>query len=129
MKLEVLAQKVKITCRPGARLAWDKQDEWQRRARGYTCTLSYRGRRMAVDFWMGTGIGHEPSSLDVLDSLLMDANTYDNSRGFEDWASELGLDTDSRAVEKTYRQIGRQAESLKRLLGDDYDTFLSAEQD
>jgi hypothetical protein len=129
MKLENLAQKVKITCRREARLPWEKQDKWQREAHGYTCTLSYRGRRLTVDFWMGRGIGHEPYSLDVLGNLLLDAGTHDNARGFEDWASELGLNPDSRQDEKLYRKVGKQVESLKKLLGDDYETFLSAEQD
>ncbi len=126
-KLEDLAQKVKTTSVRGTRLPWEKEDKWQREAYGYTCTLSYKGRRMTVDFWMGRGIGHEPYSLDVLSSLLSDASTYDNARDFEDWASELGLDPDSRKAEMTYREVGRQTEKLKKLLGDDYETFLYAE--
>jgi hypothetical protein len=129
MKLADIAKRVSIKTQPGARVAWDKLDDWQKRARGYTCTLVYRGRRMTVDFWMGTDIGHEPTSGDVLASLLSDASTHDNSSSFEDWAADLGLDPDSRAAERTYRQVARLTAQLKRLLGDEYDSFMMAEQD
>jgi hypothetical protein len=75
--------------------------------------------------------GKKPQAraLDVLLSLLSDASTYDNSSGFEDWASELGMDPDSRSALKTYQQVDKQAAKLRKLLGNDYDTFLVAEQD
>lgn len=129
MKLAELSREVKIACRDGAGLDWEKQDEWQRNARGYSCTLGYKGRRMTIDFWMGSGIGHEPAADDVLSALLSDAATHDNASSFEDWASELGLDADSRSAERTYRLVARQTGKLKKLLGDDYETFLEAEQD
>ena len=129
-RLEDLAREVKITCVQGARLPWEKQDEWRRSARGYTCTLSYRGRRMTVDFWMGRGLDHEPSSWEVLTAMLSDASSYDSASGLEDWASDMGFDLDSREAlrraAKLYRDVERQTERLKKLLGDDYETFLYA---
>lgn len=53
----------------------------------------------------------------------------DNSSSFEDWCSELGFDADSRKAEKIYRASVRQTEKLKKLLGNEYETFLNAERD
>lgn len=44
MTLKELSEQVKIKAVQGARLDWDKQDEWQRRANGWRVTLSYQGR-------------------------------------------------------------------------------------
>lgn len=129
MQLSQIASKLKITCSPGASLAWEKQDDWQKRANGYRCTLSYRGRRMSLDFWQGSGIAGFPTVEGVLDAVLSDASTIDNASSFEDWCSELGFDADSRKAEKIYRASVRQTEKLKKLLGSEYETFLYAERD
>ena len=60
-----------------------------------------------------------PTVADVLDCLAMDASSYDNSRDFEDWASDFGMDTDSRKAERIYRVSGEQAKQLRHLLGDE----------
>lgn len=70
-------------------------------------------------FSQGRGINHPPTSQDVLSCLASDAAGYENARSFEEWASEYGYDTDSRKAEKIFRSVKRQAEQLKRLLGDD----------
>lgn len=59
-----------------------------------------------------------PRLADVLDCLASDANGYDNSRNFEDWASDYGYDTDSRKAEATYRIVAEQAKGLRYFLGD-----------
>lgn len=43
-----------------------------------------------------------PNALDVIHSLILDAEAIDHPT-FEDWASDLGLDSDSRKAEATYR--------------------------
>lgn len=43
-----------------------------------------------------------PNPADVMHSLVMDSLVLD-AGDFEEWASELGYDTDSRSAEKTYR--------------------------
>lgn len=112
---------------------------------GAKWTLDYRdaitfetekGRR-AVN--RGSGVGFqkpiEPDPVDVIWSLMRDADVLD-SGGFENWASELGYDTDSRKAEAIYHEaiyheclelalklragIGEQALSELRDAGQDY---------
>lgn len=59
-----------------------------------------------------------PTLESVLDCLASDAASYDNARDLEDWAAELGMDTDSRKTEKSYRVTGDQSKRLRHLLGD-----------
>lgn len=46
--------------------------------------------------------GKLPQLVDVLYSLVMDAGYVRHGQTFEDFCSELGLDTDSRKAEATY---------------------------
>jgi hypothetical protein len=70
-------------------------------------------------FSTGKGWNRTPELADVLDCIASDASSYENAQSFEDWASEFGYDTDSRKAEKMYRAIKRQAEQLKRMLGEE----------
>lgn len=58
-----------------------------------------------------------PELRDILYSLVQDASVL-NSSGFEDWASELGYDTDSRKAEATYRACVDQSLAFKALIGE-----------
>ena len=75
--------------------------------------------------WEGTyhcGIGHggkAPQLEDVLYSLIADSDCLEYN-GFEDWASCMGFDEDSRKAEKLYRDCCTQArEFLDGLCGPD----------
>lgn len=57
----------------------------------------------------------KPKVEDVLNCLASDASGIDQS--FEDWASELGYDTDSRKAEQIYQTCQKQARELRQLLG------------
>lgn len=57
----------------------------------------------------------KPSAADILDCLSSDACGIEQS--FEDWASDLGYDTDSRKAFDTYQTCQRQAKELRSLLG------------
>lgn len=59
----------------------------------------------------------KPEIEDVLNCLAMDASSVENARDFEDFANELGYDSDSRSAEKTYRICQEQARELESLLG------------
>lgn len=59
----------------------------------------------------------EPKLTDVVHSLIMDASVLD-SGGFEDWAAELGYDTDSRKAESIYRECLEIALKLRAGLGE-----------
>ncbi len=85
----------------------------------YKCRITVGRRGFSLYFSQGYGIKHEPELAGVLDCLASDAAGYENAQSFEDWASEYGYDLDSRKAEKIYRTVKRQAEQLKRTLGDD----------
>lgn len=88
----------------------------------WRCTLRMGSRRMTVVFSMGMGHrGKEPDAASVLDCLLSDSSSVDNARGFEDWCRDFGYDTDSRRAERTYKACERQAEKLRKFLGDLYE--------
>ncbi len=102
-------------------------DKWQQEANPWTITLRYRRRQMRVNYWTGQGITTDPSAVDVLESLCMDASGADQS--FDEWCSDYGYDTDSRKAERTYRSVQEQTRRLRRLLGDDFDEIVSLDDD
>jgi hypothetical protein len=95
------------------------EDDWSRGASHYKLTLKCGRRQMTTYFSMGSAHTSEPQLADVLDCLASDAAGVENAQSFENWCAEYGYDTDSRKAEKTFKICERQAENLKRLLGDD----------
>lgn len=67
--------------------------------------------------FFGTGTPLMPELSDVLYSLVMDADVLDAS-SFEEWASNLGYDTDSRKAETIYRACLDIALKLRNALGE-----------
>lgn len=59
-----------------------------------------------------------PDTCDVIASLVGDADALDHA-GFEEWASEHGVDPDSRAAERTYRACLEVALKLRSAVGED----------
>jgi hypothetical protein len=59
-----------------------------------------------------------PEACDVLYSLASEAGVL-NCSGFEDWASDMGYDDDSRKAEKIYKECIETALKLRAALGDD----------
>lgn len=106
----------------GARLAWDKQADWQRQSNGYTCVLRYQKRKATFDFWMGSAHTREPTAADVLSALC-----YEVPAMFEEFCCEYGYSLDSISALKTYRRCLRYQAKARRLLGADYDAFTSKE--
>lgn len=81
-------------------------------------TLRMNGRQMTIPFFKGYGHGGaEPTAEEVLECLISDYSGWDSANDFEDWASDLGLDTDSRKAERTYQQVEKQSRKLKNFLG------------
>lgn len=72
---------------------------------GYGASL-YSGRKPIV-----------PQMRDVLYSLAMDASVLDSSC-FEDWANELGYESDSRKAESIYHSCMEIALKLRNALGE-----------
>lgn len=91
----------------------------------WTCLLRCGRSRMTIPFSMGSALTREPTVAEVLDCLASDASGIENARSFEDWCGEYGYDVDSRKAEKTFKVCQRQANQLKRFLGDSaYATLL-----
>lgn len=53
----------------------------------------------------------------VLDGYVSDASCYDEARDFNDFAANLGYDTDSRKAEATYRACGEILRWLTTFVG------------
>ncbi|MGC1583312.1 MAG: hypothetical protein WA766_17640 [Candidatus Acidiferrales bacterium] len=80
----------------------------------------YSTRKLTTYFSQDYGHnGAEPKVTDVLDCLASDASSIDNARGFEDWCSDFGYDSDSRKAEKTFKACEHGAKRLKTFLDDD----------
>lgn len=91
--------------------------------RAWTCTLRFSRRKattLTVLFFQVVAHEYDPSAADVLRVLISDADGFEGACRFEDWASECGLDPDSRAAEETYKQVERQTARLRVFLGSDY---------
>lgn len=116
-----------------ARAVIDKEfvprDDWDRTARHYKVTLSipYTDHRMVTSYHMGSAHKKPPTVLQVMSSLLSEANAVARGESFEQWADEFGYDTDSRKAESLYRTIVAQTEELRNFLltnGDPWVTWL-----
>ncbi len=92
----------------------------------YTVTLKYQRRQMTVPFYMGYAHTNEPAAEDVLECLLSDSDVENYE--FEEWAANLGYDSDSRRAERIYTQSQRQTKRLRTFLGNDFDLFLYADR-
>lgn len=101
-------------------------DDMPAGSRHWICDIDCGGRGMSVHFSQGPAHKDPPTAADVLDCLASDASGYDNAGSFEDWCAEYGFDSDSRRAERTHRNVGRQAEALREILGTpaDYETLL-----
>ncbi len=86
----------------------------------WACRITDGANVMELVFSKGQGHHSEEPQLDeVLDCLASDAASIQDGASFEDWAADLGYDTDSRKAERTYQAVKDQAEKLRALLGDD----------
>ncbi len=98
----------------GQRLRWETEvDHWR-------CVLKRsRVPAMTIDFYMGVGReGRRPSTVDVLECLLDDADGVEQSSGdFEEWAQWFGFDSDSRKAEQMFIAVRQQTERLEAFLG------------
>jgi hypothetical protein len=116
----------------GAKADRSMQSPWQIAANDYSCRLTYQGRSMTLDYYQGRGIKRDPDAAGVLDNLLSDASSFDQSGSFHEWASDFGYDTtepkSKKEAQKIYSAVRKQTERLKTLLGVDYEEFVTAER-
>ena len=84
-------------------------------------------RSMTTFFSMGSAHRNPPTAKDVIECLLMDAQSIEGE-SFEDWADAMGWDQDSRKAERCYKVIGEQAAALETFLGsDDYQAMIDGQ--
>jgi hypothetical protein len=91
---------------------------------GWTVTLHLEGRRMTTPFWQGPAVKDPPDAATVLDCLVSDATTIEDTPTFEDWAVELGFNPDSIRAYRTWQAVGHQTRRLRQFLGEHYDALL-----
>lgn len=60
---------------------------------------------------------YKPDTVSVLGCLVSDASGIEFSPRFEDWATDLGYDTDSRKAYATFQTCLQQAAELRGFLG------------
>lgn len=95
-------------------------------AHSWNVTLIHEGEHLVTDFF-GGALVMGPTAAGVLYCLLSDTASVDNARSFEEWANDLGYDTDSRKAEALFRSCEEQAVEVHDFLGDLFDEFVNAE--
>lgn len=122
----------------------DRKADWKETCFHWSVSLSYGGRTMRVDYYMGAahvtkerrpfknayvipGKPIPPDSGSVLSSLLLDASACEQT--FDDWCADLGYNSDSRKDLALYLECQESGKRLRTLLGADYSKFASAEND
>ena len=91
----------------------DYKDEWKKTSNKYKARIKYNKKSMTIIYYTGSGWKKDPVLEDILGSILQDATYLDY--GFEDFASAMGYDPDSRKAEKIYKEIQKQAKKINRI--------------
>jgi hypothetical protein len=97
----------------------DMDEDWNRTANHWRCLVRKGQSRMTIYFSQGSAYVNPPTLADVLNSVALDSAGFENAGDFREWAGEYGYDSDSIKALKTFKQVKRQAEKAKALLGDD----------
>lgn len=93
----------------------------------YKVTLRCDGRKMTLPFSKGIAHRGDPPTVDeILSCLASDSHFSDDS--FEEFCSELGYDTDRSAL-RNYKQVVKQTERARHVLGDCFDALLAVKGD
>lgn len=88
-------------------------EEWGAGASHWRVTITRAGKRIITAFSMGSAHMGKPALCDVVGCLLRDIEYANDS--FSDWCDALGLDSDSRKAERTWRACKRTAAAMARL--------------
>ena len=110
----------RIEKRPGSDRT---ESEWGRYASHWLVWFTVGGRELRTFYSMGEALKGNPDPADVLDSLRSEYVFPDCE--FEEWASDFGMDTDSRKLEKLFKACQDDSRKLEILLGDHLDEFLA----
>lgn len=117
--LGITMEAVKHDRRPDG-LMPDSPNHWR-----VTLRLGENGDTMSLWFSGGSAV-RSIDAADVLNCLLMDH--IDAGLTFEEWACDLGYDTDSRKAEATFNACVKQCKQARAWLGgDNYARLLDCE--
>jgi hypothetical protein len=108
-----LIDNIKFTLTRADHTEEDYKDEWKQTANKYKARISYNKKSMTLTFYTGRGWKRDLNLEDILGIILLEASYYDYS--FEDFAREMGEDTDSREARKIYNDIQKQTEKLNKI--------------
>ncbi len=87
-------------------------------SRQYRCELHGTNGDRPVTTIVGSDEG-PPELPDVLDEVAAEAAVVEAARCFEEWAVQMGFDSDSRRAERVYRAWCRRRSNLQKLLGEE----------
>ena len=113
----IRVKKLKMSCtktgsNPNMEPGW-KADHWR-------CTLTNAQTKKKMSFVYSKGHGHKgktPSMSEVLETLKLDAQGIEYARGYQDWASEYGMDPGWARTKKIYNATKRQSDAYQRVVG------------
>lgn len=96
-------------------------DGWEHNAYRITLRRKAEGRTIRTPWRAGLGITGAPTVAEVLDSLVSDAATFEQSAGFEDFAADMGYDSDSRKAFAIWHKLEKLYPRVVAFLGDSED--------
>jgi hypothetical protein len=105
---------------------WRDDPEWSGFDKWAVTLRNPQGKTLSTQFYMGPGHeGAKPSFELVMDALISDALGYENSRDFNDYCAEYGMETETaaerRRAQKIYKECERLAPRVRAFLGEDFD--------
>lgn len=111
---------------PRRKVAAHPKDDW---AHWETrCRLNFQGRQMQLVFKQGMGHHDLPTRHDVMSCVLMDSRIWNDADTPGQFAREFGYEDLDEAL-AAWESIKKQDKDLRKLLGDEYDTWVYAEDD
>ena len=113
------AHRIRMTAEPADCNPNMPDDAWAAIASHYRCTLRRPGHTLTTYYSMGSAHTKPPTVDRVVSCLTLEAAGIANGETFEEWARELGYDTNSHKAKKQYLTVQRQTARLARFLGRD----------
>lgn len=110
---------ITITCDMVDKNPQIEDDEWAKKSNHYKVTLKRGVKKMTLFYSMGKGICREPTVEDVINSLQLDYSSIQSEGSFENWASSLGYDSDSRKALKSYEMTKKLTWKYAKFMGQD----------
>lgn len=90
--------------------------DWDKAASHWDCLVKRGACEIRIQYSQGSAHGETAPDLDdVMYSLLMDASYIACSDSFEEWAENMGMDTDSRKAEASYKACQKIALELSAM--------------